>query len=176
MSDFESDQSGRESDLSYRFGLGSDRHRLEEGDGLILSGVKVACDLSAVAHSDGDAVLHAVADAIFGASGGADIGEHFPDDDDQFKGMDSSAIVEAAVHWALEKGWKPAQLDIVIHLERPRLSGYREKMKENLSRLLTIPVECIGLKAKSGEGLGPVGEGRAVDALAIIQLKRAEKR
>ena len=90
--------------------------------------------------------------------------------------MDSSVIVEAAVHWALEKGWKPAQLDIVIHLERPRLSGYREKMKENLSRLLTIPVECIGLKAKSGEGLGPVGEGRAVDALAIIQLKRAEKR
>ncbi len=169
-------ESTSDSNLSVRFGLGSDRHRLESGEGLILAGVKIPCDLRAIAHSDGDAVLHALADAVLGAAGGTDIGDHFPDDDERWRGMDSSAILREACHWALSAGWKPCQADVVIHLEAPRLADYRDRMKEEIANLLDIPVGCIGLKAKSGEGLGPVGEGLAVDVFAVIQLERAGER
>ena len=159
--------------LVSRFGLGTDRHRLQAGTGMILAGVKIPCDLSTVAHSDGDAVFHAVADAILGASGGTDIGDLFADDDPQWKGLDSACIIDQACRWAAERGWIPAQVDVVIHLQRPKLAVHREAMKESLAQQLKIPVDHVGLKAKTGEGLGAVGESQAIDTLAVVQLQRA---
>lgn len=159
--------------LTHRYGIGSDRHQLEHGDGLVLGGVRIPCELRAVAHSDGDAVLHAVADAILGAAGGTDIGDLFADDDPRWKDLDSSVIVAKVCQWAKVRGWIPVQVDIVVHLERPKLADYRQAMKESLARQLSLTVDCVGLKAKTGEGLGPVGEGRAIDTLAVVQLQRA---
>ncbi len=160
-------------ELSTRFGLGTDRHRLQPGDGLVLAGVKIPCAVKALAHSDGDAVLHAVADAILGAAGGADIGELFSNEDPQWKDLDSAVIVAEACRWALDQGWKPVQVDVVIHLEKPKLAEHRTVMRDSLARLLNISVDAVGLKAKTGEGLGPVGEGLAIDTMAVIQLQRA---
>lgn len=160
-------------ELSIRFGLGTDRHRLQAGDGLVLAGVKIPCEFQTLAHSDGDAVLHAVADAILGATGGTDIGELFSNQDPQWKDLDSAVIVDKACRCALDQGWKPVQVDVVIHLEKPKLAEHRIAMKESLARLLDIPVDAVGLKAKTGEGLGPVGEGLAIDTMAVIQLQRA---
>ena len=173
MAEFDDSSLLNSGDLTRRVGVGTDRHRLQEGSGLILAGVKIPCDLEAVAHSDGDAVFHAVADAILGAAGGTDIGDLFADDDPRWKDLDSAVIVEKACEWAAGRGWKPAQVDVVIHLEKPRLSPHREAMKESLAQRLSIALDHVGLKAKTGEGLGPVGEGRAIDTMAIVQLQRA---
>ena len=173
MTEIDPSSSAQPAGLSQRYGIGTDRHRLEPGEGLILAGVQIPCELRAVAHSDGDAVFHAVADAILGAAGGTDIGDLFADDDPQWKDLDSSIIVARACQWSAVKGWKPVQVDVVIHLERPKLADHRDAMKASLARQLSIPVDCVGLKAKTGESLGPVGEGRAIDTMAVVQLQRA---
>ncbi len=161
---------------SVRIGIGTDRHRLEAGNQLVLAGVTIPAKVCAIAHSDGDAILHAISDAILGATGGDDIGTLFPDDDARWKDVDSREIVSEAIRFAREKGWQPCQVDVVVHLERPRLKEHRPAMRESLSTLLEIPGECIGLKAKTGEGLGPVGEGLAIDTFAVVQLERAGDR
>ncbi|NCG12420.1 MAG: 2-C-methyl-D-erythritol 2,4-cyclodiphosphate synthase [Planctomycetia bacterium] len=157
---------------SRRAGLGTDRHRLEEGEYLVLAGIRIPSPLKAVAHSDGDALLHALADAILGGCGESDIGTHFPDDDPRWKDVDSTRLIEEVLLLAGKKGWVPVQIDTVVHLEKPRLKEYVPKMKMNLAQLLGISEDAIGLKAKTAEGLGPVSEGLAVDTFAIVQLER----
>ena len=153
-------------------GIGYDIHRLAEGRRLVLAGVEVPHTLGAVAHSDGDVVLHAVADAILGAAGLGDLGEHFPDTDPEWAGADSGRILRRVVEMARRKGWTPASVDANVLLERPKLAPYKDAMRRRLAELLDLPPDAAGLKARTMEGLGPVGEGRAVAAQAVVLLAK----
>ncbi len=153
-------------------GIGYDIHRLAEGRRLVLAGVEVPHTLGAVAHSDGDVVLHAVADAMLGAAGLGDLGEHFPDTDPEWAGADSGRILRRVVEMARRKGWTPASVDANVLLERPKLAPYKDAMRRRLAELLDLPPDAAGLKARTMEGLGPVGEGRAVAAQAVVLLAK----
>jgi len=153
-------------------GIGYDIHRLAEGRRLVLAGVEVPHTLGAVAHSDGDVVLHAVADAILGAAGLGDLGEHFPDTDPEWAGADSGRILRRVVEMTRRKGWTPASVDANVLLERPKLAPYKDAMRRRLAELLDLPPDAAGLKARTMEGLGPVGEGRAVAAQAVVLLAK----
>ena len=154
-----------------RVGLGFDVHRLAEGRRLILAGVEVPHERGPVAHSDGDVVLHAVADAALGAAGLGDLGDHFPDTDPAWKDTDSARILALALAKVNEAGWRPASADVNVLLERPKLGGLKEKMRGRLAELLGLAPDAVGLKARTFEGMGPVGEGRAVAAQAVVVLE-----
>jgi len=171
---------------SIRVGIGFDVHRLaalrraqggpEHGRGaagrrLVIAGVEVPHERGPVAHSDGDVVLHAVADAALGAAGLGDLGDHFPDTDPAWKDADSARILALALAKVKEAGWRPASVDVNVLLERPKLGGLKEKMRGRLAELLGLEPEAVGLKARTFEGLGPVGEGRAVAAQAVVVLE-----
>jgi 2-C-methyl-D-erythritol 2,4-cyclodiphosphate synthase len=155
-----------------RVGIGYDIHRLVEGRRLVLAGVEVPSPLGPLAHSDGDVVLHAVADAILGAAGLGDLGEHFPDTDPAWKDADSAVILGRAVGMARRAGWTVASTDVNVLLERPKLAAHKPAMRQRLAGLLGVPADAVGLKARTMEGLGPVGEGRAVAAQAVVLLSR----
>jgi 2-C-methyl-D-erythritol 2,4-cyclodiphosphate synthase len=153
-----------------RVGIGFDVHRLAEGRRLILAGVEVPSDVGPVAHSDGDAVLHAVADAVLGAAGLGDLGEHFPDTDPAFKGAASSDILGRVVEMARDAGWAVAGADVNVLLERPNLAPHKDAMRQRLTELLALEPGAVGLKARTLEGLGPIGAGEAVAAQAVVVL------
>jgi len=153
-----------------RVGLGFDVHRLAEGRRLILAGVEVPHALGPVAHSDGDVVLHAVADAALGAAGLGDLGDHFPDTDPAWKDADSSRILALALAKVKTAGWRPTSADVNMLLERPKLGGLKEKMRGRLAELLGVAPDAVGLKARTLEGLGPIGAGQAVAAQAVVVL------
>ncbi|MEM7166789.1 MAG: 2-C-methyl-D-erythritol 2,4-cyclodiphosphate synthase [Planctomycetota bacterium] len=156
---------------SLRVGLGTDLHRLEAGLPLILGGVTIPSDFGARGHSDADVVLHAVSDALLGAAHGTDIGDLFPDDDPTLAGLDSRRIVAAALKVAAEHGFRLVNVDIVVALERPKLSPHREELRASLASILGIPANCVGIKAKTSEGLGPVGRGEAISCQAVALLE-----
>lgn len=157
-----------------RIGLGHDTHRLEpapSGDtGLTLAGVAVPSPWRAVAHSDGDAVLHALADALLGALGQGDIGDLFPDTTAKNKGRPSTDFLAEALCRMREAGYGLANVDVIIHLEKPHLGPLKERMRARLAGLLDLPLDRVGLKAKTAEGLGAVGRGEAVAAQAAALL------
>ncbi len=153
-----------------RVGIGFDVHRLVEGRRLVLAGVEVPSDVGPVAHSDGDAVLHAVADAILGAAGLGDLGEHFPDTDPAFKDAASSDILGRVVEMARDAGWAVAGADVNVLLERPNLAPHKDAMRQRLTELLALEAGTVGLKARTLEGLGPIGAGEAVAAQAVVVL------
>ena len=156
----------------YRIGFGSDIHRLEAGTTLVLGGVQIESDVSAVGHSDADALLHAVTDAIFGALALGDIGTHFSDKDEQWKNSDSIVFFTEAVRLMKEKKFRVINLDSVISLERPKLRPHIEKMRENLARNLEIDIGCVSVKAKTGEAVDAVGKRKAIKAQAVILLEK----
>lgn len=153
-------------------GIGFDIHRLAEGRRLVLAGVVVPHTRGAVAHSDGDVILHAVADAILGAAGLGDLGEHFPDSDPAWKDAASADILTRVVQMARAGGWHPAGADVNVILERPKLVPYKPAMRSRLAELLGLVPAAVGVKARSFEGLGPIGEGMAVAAQAVVVLER----
>ena len=159
-----------------RVGIGTDRHRLEEGRPLILCGVEISSPHGPVAHSDGDVILHAVSDALLGACACEDIGTLFPDTDPRWKDVESSHILSEVLITVAERGWKPSNVDVVVHLERPRLMEYRDQIRQQLAEWLGIDIDSVGLKAKTGEGVGPVGESLVIDSLAVVQLVSREAR
>ena len=159
-----------------RVGIGTDRHRLEEGRSLILCGVEIPSPHGPVAHSDGDVILHAVCDALLGASACADIGTLFPDTDPRWKDVESSRILAEVLTTVAERGWKPNNVDVVVHLERPRLAEYRDQIRHQLGELLGLSIDSVGLKAKTGEGVGAVGESLVIDSMAVVQLVSKEAR
>jgi 2-C-methyl-D-erythritol 2,4-cyclodiphosphate synthase len=159
-----------------RVGIGFDVHRLAEGRRLVLAGVEVPSDVGPLAHSDGDVVLHAVADAVLGAAGLGDLGEHFPDTDPAWQGAAGSDILGRAVEMAKGAGWQPASADVNVLLEQPRLAVHRDAMQGRLAELLGIEPGAVGLKARTMEGLGPVGAGEAIAAQAVVVLRHAEPR
>ena len=154
-----------------RIGLGEDIHRLVKGRKLMLAGIEIPSEVGEEAHSDGDVLLHAVADAIYGAIAEKDIGWHFPDNDPKTEGIDSRLIVKDALSLAKKKGCKVSSLDSNIFLENIKLKPYIDEMRKSLASILETEIENISIKARTNEGLGPVGLGQAVRATVITLLK-----
>ena len=153
-----------------RVGLGFDSHRLVPGRRLVLCGVEIPCEVGLSGHSDADAALHALTDAILGAAGLPDLGSLFPDTDPRYRGAASSLFLREALRLVSEKGLSVYQVDLTLVLARPKLAPHRDRLRENLARLLAIPVERVGLKAKSPEGLALFEEeGVAAWAVAVLR-------
>lgn len=148
-----------------RVGIGSDIHRLEEGRKLVIGGITIPYDKGEKAHSDGDVLIHAIIDAILGAYSMDDIGKHFPDNAAETEGMNSEEMLKAVL---IMTQCKIVNIDTTVNLERPRLRPYIQNIRENLSRIMEIPLDRISVKAKTAEGLGPVGEGLAISAEAAV--------
>jgi len=157
--------------LSTRMGLGSDTHRLIAGRPFWLGGLRLKSEYGPLGHSDGDALLHAVIDALLGAAALGDIGDFFSDKDPKNKDRSSSDMLRAALKKLRTKGWKPCQVDAVVHLERPRLGPIKKQMAARMATLLDLPLDCISIKAKTFEGDGTGGAGLLVrcEVLAVIQ-------
>ncbi len=153
-----------------RVGLGHDLHRLEAGGPLRLGGIDVESDVHAVGHSDGDVLLHALADAVLGALALGDLGDHFSDRAPENRGRDSTDFLRRALTLARERGFAPAQVDVVVKLERPRLAPHRERLVARVAELLALAPDLVSIKAKTGEGLDAIGEGRAVACDALVQM------
>ncbi len=156
---------------SIRSGIGYDLHRLEEGQSFVLGGENLDASFGPVGHSDADALLHAVADACLGAAGLRDMGHYFPDDDPAYEDISSRRILRQVVEKIRDRGYTVTQVDTVVQLEQPALSGVIPEMTENLSELLSVPTGAVGIKATRNEGLGPVGRGEAVIARATVLLR-----
>ena len=154
-----------------KIGFGKDTHRLVKGRKFYLGGVRIPFEKGALGHSDGDALLHAVSDAILGASAAGDIGEWFSDKDPRNKNIRSEKILKKILQETARKGWAPQQVDSVVILERPRLGNFKKVIKKNLAKLLNLDEASVSVKAKTLEGLGPEGEGRAVSCEAVVLLK-----
>ena len=156
----------------FRIGFGSDIHRLVENRPLILGGVEIPAEKGAFGHSDADALLHAVTDAILGALASGDIGSHFSDRDAKWKDADSLVFLVEALRLMKEKGFRVANLDSTVHLEKPKLRPHVDKIRENVARALEIEIDCVSVKAKTGEKVDAVGEERAVKAEAVVLLEQ----
>ncbi len=157
----------------FRIGIGHDTHRLVESRTLVLGGVVVPFDRGSDGHSDGDALTHAIADAILGALCEGDLGLHFPDTDSQWKDANSMELLGRVVWLARERGFEIANVDCNVMLERPKLREHIEAMRENLASALNVELSSISVKAKTGEGLDAVGRGEAVAAQAIVLLRQS---
>jgi 2-C-methyl-D-erythritol 2,4-cyclodiphosphate synthase len=156
----------------FRIGIGHDTHRLAAGRPLVLGGVVIDSERGAEGHSDADALAHAVTDAVLGALCEGDIGVHFPDRDPRWKDADSLQLLARVMWLAGERGYRVVNADATVLLERPRLRPYIEEMRARLAGVLGVEIERVSVKAKSGEGLDAVGEGRAVTVHAVVLLER----
>lgn len=157
-----------------RVGIGDDVHRLVEGRPLILGGVRIDYPLGLLGHSDADVVLHALCDAVLGAAALGDIGDHFPDTDPQWKDVDSACLLEQAVRLVLSEGYEIANCDLIIHAQKPKLGPIKGQIKQNLARLLGLPLDAVNVKAKTGELVGPIGRGEAISCLAVVLLSKMD--
>lgn len=155
-----------------KVGQGYDVHRLVEGDGVILGGVVIPCKMKLKGHSDADVVLHALVDAILGALGRGDIGQHFSPSDDRWKNADSSVFVDQAVRWMEEDGFVLQNADITVICEAPRIGAYRDEIRKNVANLLKIDVSDVNIKATTTEKLGFTGRGEGIAAQAIVCVSK----
>jgi 2-C-methyl-D-erythritol 2,4-cyclodiphosphate synthase len=158
-----------------RTGLGYDLHRLRAGRPLVLGGVRIPHSSGLLGHSDGDALLHALIDAVLGAMGEGDIGRLFPDTDPRWKGADSRELLGEVMKRCRAKKMRLIHADAVVVAERPKLGPHFEAMKDVLCPLLGLPRDGLGLKAKTNEGLGLIGRGRAIACWAVV-LAEAPRR
>ena len=154
----------------YRIGEGYDLHRLESGRRLRIGCVDVPAPFGSVAHSDGDVLAHAVVDAVLGALGEGDIGRHFPPDDAKWKGADSRVFLAEAARRVGARGGRVANVDSTVVLQSPRLAPHIPAMCAELARALGCEAASVSVKAKSAEGLGPIGESKAVEARAVVLI------
>lgn len=155
-----------------RTGLGYDLHRLVEGRPLVLGGVTIPFHKGEDGHSDGDALLHAIIDALLGASAIGDIGEFFPPSDAKWKNADSRKLLAVAWEAVKEKGWSLENIDCVIALQEPKFLPWRQRVRESIADVLGVETDRIFVKAKTGEGLGAVGTGEAVEVWATCLLSK----
>ena len=155
-----------------RIGLGHDTHRLGPGNGLVIGGMTIPHDRQAMGHSDADVLLHAITDAILGAAALGDIGELFPDDDPVNKGRDSAEMLRVAADRVAAAGWGIVNLDCVIFAQRPKILPYRSRIRERIAGILGIDEGSVWLKAKTGEGVGAIGEEQAIAAECVVLLER----
>ena len=153
-----------------RVGQGYDVHRLVEDRRLVLGGVEISFDRGLEGHSDGDALLHAVADAILGAVGAGDLGRHFPSSEERWRGVASGEILSEVVRMMRGAGFLVGNVDATIVAQAPRLAPYQEAMHANLARLLEVPAERVNLKLTSTDHLGSIGRGEGIAGLAVVLL------
>ena len=158
----------------YRVGFGYDSHRFAAGRPLLLGGVRITSDRGLAGHSDADAVLHAVTDAILGGLGAGDIGELFPDADPRWRGADSSQFVRHAMTLARQHGCAIVNCDVTVITEQPKLSAHKEAMRANIAGLLDVAVEAVSVKAKTNEGIGLIGRGEGLAAMATVLLAKPD--
>ena len=149
-----------------RIGTGFDAHRLAEGRDLVLCGVKVPYERGLDGHSDADVALHALCDALLGAAALGDIGKHFPDTDEKYRGISSLLLTERTREILEEAGYAPANVDITIVAQRPKLAPYIGEMRQNVARALCIPIDCVSVKATTTEKMGYEGRGEGISAQA----------
>jgi len=157
---------------TYRVGNGFDSHRLVEGRKLVLGGITIPYEKGLVGHSDADALLHAICDAILGAIAMGDIGRQFPDTDMKWKDCESAVFVRESLRLAQEHGYSVANVDATILAQKPKLMPYIDDMRECVAELLRISPRCVGLKAKTMENMGFVGRGEGIAVMAIVMLIR----
>jgi len=157
-----------------RIGLGYDVHAFVDARPLILGGVDIPYDRGLAGHSDADVLTHALMDALLGAMRLGDIGAHFPDTDEAFSGISSLELLGRVAQLGRDAGWKLIDADCVIIAEWPKMTPYRDRMRENLATSLGVDVSMIGIKATTTEGLGFSGRGEGVAAQAVVLMERAE--
>lgn len=154
-----------------KIGFAKDIHRIVTGRPLRLGGITIPSDFGLLGHSDADVVLHAVAESLLGALGLGDLGQHFPDTDDRFKGIDSALLVQHVVTQMKQLHYVVGNIDISIHAEKPRLSPYKVMIRERIAQLLECDVQLVNIKAGTNEGMDAVGRLEAIEAVAIVLLK-----
>jgi 2-C-methyl-D-erythritol 2,4-cyclodiphosphate synthase len=156
-----------------RVGIGYDIHKLVPGRKLMLGGVHVPFDRGLDGHSDADALLHAITDALLGAAGLGDIGEYFPDDDPQYKDADSATLLKAAFEQVRRRGWEIENIDSNIIAQAPRLKEYKSQMEARVAGLLDLETRRVNVKARTNEGLDAIGNEQAIATQAVVLLRPA---
>ncbi len=155
-----------------KVGIGYDIHELKKGRKLVLGGVHIPHESGLAGHSDGDVLLHAIVDAVLGASGSGDIGEYFKDTDPRWKGVSSTLFAKKTL--ALLKGKKLSirNIDTVLVAQRPKLEGHKKDIRLSVSRIFGLETKDVNVKAKTNEGFGAIGEGKAIAAMAVVSLRK----
>ncbi|ADY73216.1 2-C-methyl-D-erythritol 2,4-cyclodiphosphate synthase [Desulfurobacterium thermolithotrophum DSM 11699] len=156
----------------FRIGIGYDVHRLEEGYPLIIGGVKIPFEKGLKGHSDADVLVHAICDAILGAVALGDIGEHFPDSDEKYKGISSLILLKEVNEKIKNLGYQIENVDSIIIAQRPKLFPYKFQMRKNIAKVLEIPVDRISIKATTTERLGFEGRGEGISAQSVVLLRK----
>lgn len=151
-------------------GIGYDIHRLGEERALFLGGIKIDFPKGLIGHSDGDVLIHAICDALLGAANLGDIGYHFPDSDQRYKGIESNELLKQVRKFLENSGFVPVNIDAVIIAEAPKILPYKEKMKKNIAALLSVSESIVSIKGKTHEGLGEIGQGQAIAAMAVCEI------
>jgi 2-C-methyl-D-erythritol 2,4-cyclodiphosphate synthase len=159
----------------FRIGQGYDIHATQPGDGIVIGGVQVPCEMAFIAHSDGDVLIHAVCDALLGASNCGDIGDMFPDTDPQYKGIDSKILLREVVKRVHAKGYRVVNVDCTVILQRPKLYPYKKAIAQSLADMLDITIDDVTVKAKTKEKQDATGQGKAVEALCATLLTKSQK-
>lgn len=157
----------------FRIGLGHDTHRLTEGNGMFLGGVRIDYHRALHGHSDADVLLHSVADALLGASGLGDIGEFFPDTDPSNRNKDSAEMLRIIWKEIRSMNWRIVNLDIVLFAEKPKITPYKSAIKNRIAEILEITPEQVSIKAKTGEKVGFIGREEAISAESIVLIERS---
>jgi 2-C-methyl-D-erythritol 2,4-cyclodiphosphate synthase len=160
--------------MNLRVGEGWDTHALVAGRALVLGGVSIPHSHGLLGHSDADALLHAITDALLGAAALGDIGRHFPDTDPAFKGADSVRLLRVAAERVREQGWQLINVDSTIVAQAPKMAPHIGAMRECIAAALGLPVDAVNVKAKTAEKLGPVGEGRSIETRAVCLIYKAD--
>jgi 2-C-methyl-D-erythritol 2,4-cyclodiphosphate synthase len=158
--------------MKIRVGMGFDVHQLETGRDFFLGGIKLKSDKGAVGHSDADVLIHAICDALLGAANLRDIGFHFANTDNRWKGMDSKFFLKEVTRMLSEKGWKVENVDCTLALEKPKVNPHIDEMKKVLAPLMNITVEDVSIKATTTETLGYVGRHEGVNAYAVALISK----
>lgn len=158
--------------MEYRFGQGYDVHAIAEGLRMVLAGVTIESDRGFVAHSDGDVAIHALCDALLGSLALGDIGHHFPDSSDEFKGIDSRILLERVVAMVRSKGWEIGNADITIALQAPKIGRYVPEMRATLASIMGVETDRVSVKATTTERLGFVGRGEGCEVWALVSVFR----
>ena len=160
--------------MSYRVGSGHDTHRLAEGRPLILGGVRIDHPKGLVGHSDADAVLHAVTDALLGAAGLGDLGDAYPDTDPRWKDADSRLFLAEARVRLNQLGWRVVNLDATVFAQEPKLGPVKAAIRDSLADLLGVPADAVNVKAKTGERVGHIGRGEAIGCHAVVLIEKKD--
>ena len=154
----------------FRIGFSVDIHQLSEGNGIYVGGIYIPCNKKSVAHSDGDCLLHAIAESILGALALGDLGKFFPPSDESIKGIASSKIAEFAVSKMFEQNYKINNIDCSIVLESPKLAKYMDEIKTNIAKLLFTDITNVSIKAGTNEKIGELGQGKAIKCFSMVML------